>query len=124
MDFFQAALEVQDHLARASRIRPDSGEERLMPERFAEFRQWSKREISGHEAGNHHHSFAIALIDVLVRTIYRMAPPEGRRFYWKAEFEKGVEQRRTPRDRRGLNRICRRSRFRASLEDRLVSWIS
>src|SRR5260370_40769461 len=37
----------------------------------------------------------------------RIAPHKGRRFYWKAEFEKRVDQRRTPRDQRGLHRICR-----------------
>src|SRR5260370_21831925 len=39
----------------------------------------------------------------------RIAPEEGRRFYWKAEFEKRVDQLRTPRDWRGLHRICRQA---------------
>src|SRR5260370_31803181 len=39
----------------------------------------------------------------------RIAPEEGRRFYWKTEFEKRVDQRRTPRDWRGLHRICRQA---------------
>jgi hypothetical protein len=109
VDFFQVALKLQDRFARASRIRPDPGEERLMPEPFAEFRQWSEREIPGHEAGNHHHSFAITVINVWTRMMDRIAPEEGHRFYWKAEFEKRVDQRRTPRDRRRLHRICRQA---------------
>src|SRR5260370_42620745 len=38
-----------------------------------------------------------------------VAPEEGRHFYRKAAFEKGVDQRRTPRDRRRLRRICRQA---------------